>query len=95
MILETIKISVEYVRVSKLGVPHNYMRHKTVVVIKCDNCGNTFQRDLSKMDHRRLNNNYFHVCSNCNPKRFAQRKGVERRGLWNTSVDKDIDIGRF
>ena len=95
MIIETVKISVEHFRFSKLGVLHKYLRHKTVVVIQCDNCGSTFQRDLGKMDHRRLNNNYFHVCPNCNPKRFAQSKSAERRGLWNTSVDKDIDIGRF
>lgn len=95
MIIETVKISTEYNRTSKLGVSHKYLRHKTIVIIQCDSCESTFERDLGKMDRRRLDNNYFHVCPNCNPKQFAQRKGVERRSLWNTSVDTDIDIGRF
>lgn len=95
MIIETKKISVKHVRVSKLGVEHSYSRSKTVVVIRCDNCGLEFDRDLGKMDHRRLDNSYFHVCPNCDPKRFAQSKGAERRSLWNSTVDKDIDISRF
>lgn len=95
MIIETKKIPVKHTRVSKLGVEHPYLRLKTVVVIRCDNCDDQFERDLSKMDHRRLNNSYFHVCPNCDSKRFAQKKGAERRSLWDSTVDKDIDISRF
>jgi hypothetical protein len=47
------------------------------------------------MDHKRLSNIYFHVCSNCNAKQFAQRKGVEKRKFWDLSVDNDIDITRL
>lgn len=47
------------------------------------------------MDRRRLNNSYFHVCSNCDAKRFAQKKGVERRKIWGMSVDADIDITKI
>ena len=47
------------------------------------------------MDKRRLNNDYFHVCSNCDTKRFAQSKGVERRRIWNMSVDADLDISKI
>ena len=95
MILETKKIPVEHTRVSKLGIKHAYSRLRTVVVIRCDNCGVRFERALGKMDHRRLSNSYFHVCPHCDPKRFAQRKGAERRTLWNSTVDRDIDISRL
>ena len=33
-----------------------------------------------------------HVCPSCNPKQFAQAKGVERRRLWNIPVDSDIKL---
>jgi len=95
MIIEIKKISSQHIRTSNRGTKHTYLRTKTVIIIKCDNCSNIFQRDLGKMDHRRLNNNYFHVCSDCNSKQFAQRIGVDRRRLWDIAVDKDIDISRF
>ena len=47
------------------------------------------------MDHRRLSPEYTHVCPNCNPKQYAQSKGVERRRFWNTTVDLDIDIDKI
>jgi hypothetical protein len=93
--LETKKIHTLYKRSSKLGVEHCYTRTKTLVVFRCDNCSTVFERDLGKMDHKRLSNIYFHVCSNCNAKQFAQRKGVEKRKFWDLSVDNDIDITRL
>jgi len=95
MFLETKKSITKHTRTSKLGIEHDYTRAKTVAVFKCDNCGSIFERDIGKMDHRRLNNRYFHVCSTCNPKQFAQKKGVERRTIWEISVDSDIDISRY
>ena len=92
MFIETIKINSTYSRTSKLGITHTYLRTKTIVVFVCDNCTNKFDRNLGKMDYRRISNNYFHVCSKCNQKQFAQKKGVERRQFWDTSVDSDVKI---
>jgi hypothetical protein len=95
MLLETKKISVQYSRKSSLGVEHTYSRTKTLAVLKCNSCLSIFERDLGKMDHRRANGEYQHVCSNCNPKQFAQTRGVENRRLWNLPVDSDIKINKL
>ena len=47
------------------------------------------------MDYKRLNNNFFHVCKKCDSKRFAQKKGVERKQVWNMSASSDIPIGKL
>jgi DNA-directed RNA polymerase subunit RPC12/RpoP len=95
MFLETKKITLEYSRPSKLGHSHSYTRTKTVAIFKCDNCSSVFDRDLGNMDRKRLSNDYYHVCSKCDPKRFAQNKGAERRRLWNLPVDSDLNIGKI
>jgi hypothetical protein len=95
MFIETQKVKAHYTRISRLGATHSYTRIKTVAVFQCDNCNTLFSRDLGSMDHRRLNNVYFHVCPKCNPKQFAQRRGVERRTMWNLTADSDKDISRI
>lgn len=92
MFIETKKVTIQYSRKSKLGIEHSYSRIKTVVVFNCDNCNLSFNRELGKMDHRRLSNEYLHVCPECNQKQFAQKQGVERRALWNLPVDSDRKI---
>jgi hypothetical protein len=47
------------------------------------------------MDPNRLNNNYFHVCKSCDSKKFAQKKGVEKKQVWNLSVNSDLDISKL
>jgi hypothetical protein len=47
------------------------------------------------MDPNRLNNNVFHVCNNCDPKRFAQKKGAERKIIWDKSVNSTDDISKL
>lgn len=84
----------QYVRISKLGVQHEYTRNKTVAIFRCDNCDHEFTRDLKKIDHRRLSNNYFHVCSNCDVKKFAQRKGVERKQIWDMPASTTLPVGK-
>jgi predicted nucleic-acid-binding Zn-ribbon protein len=93
MFLSTKKEITEHKRNSKLGKEHTYKRVKTVVELRCDNCDTVFIRDLKKISKARLNNNYFHVCSNCDAKRFAQRKGVEQKQIWDMPVNADIIIG--
>jgi hypothetical protein len=95
MFLETKKISVQYSRKSSLGVEHAYSRTRTVAVLKCNSCLSIFERNLGKMAHRRVHEEYQHVCSNCNPKQFAQSCGVENRKLWNLPVDSDLKINKL
>lgn len=85
----------EYTRRSKLGKEHTYVREKTIVKLRCDNCDTVFTRDLKKINRVRLSNEYFHVCSNCDPKRFAQRKGVEQKKIWDMPAGADIPISKY
>ena len=84
-----------HVRRSKLGIEHAYIRRKTIVHFRCDNCNLDFTRDRGSMDPKRLSNNYFHVCSACDAKRFAQRKGVERKSVWAMSASSNLPIGKL
>lgn len=82
-------------RKSKLGNTHQYQRNKTMVKLRCDACDSEFQRPRRCMDTKRLNNNVFHVCSDCDAKRFAQKRGVERRKVWNLSASSSLPVGRL
>lgn len=84
-----------YERLSKLGKAHKYYRDVTMVVLRCDNCNSEFERARGSMDPKRLNNNYFHVCGDCDAKKFAQKKGVERKQVWNMSASSDLPIGKL
>jgi len=82
-----------YVRVSSRGKTHTFKRKKTVLVMRCDCCQEVFHRDRGNMDPNRLTNSVYHVCSNCDAKKFAQEKGVEARKVWDMPVSslKTID----
>jgi hypothetical protein len=95
MLIGIQKIKSTYLRKSKLNQQHSYSRTKTIAIFECDSCHNIFQRPIGKMDHRRLSNDFSHVCCNCDCKRFAQKKGVENRRFWNLAVDADISIDRL
>ena len=84
-----------YTRTSKLGLEHTYNRTRTLLVFRCDNCGDGFRRLRENVSPKRLNNNYFHCCEHCDAKRFAQKKGVERRLIWDMPVNSDLDISRL
>ena len=88
-------VETTYYRKSKTGLLHGYKRRKTVVKLRCDDCGIIFQRDLKKIDKKRLSNNYFHVCENCDAKKFAQRKGVERKKIWDMPASLDWPVGKY
>jgi len=85
----------QYVRRSKLGVEHGYKRRKTIAIFTCDNCDVQFERELKNMHSKRMSNNYFHCCPNCDVKRFAQRKGVEHKKIWSMSTDADLPIDKI
>ena len=84
-----------YTRVSKLGHTHQYTRTTTLILFVCDNCGEQFKRNRGSMNPKRLNNNYFHCCSKCDSKRFAQKKGVERRLIWDMPASSTLPISRL
>jgi hypothetical protein len=86
---------IEHKRVSKLGKEHNYYRKKRIVIFRCDNCSEIFKRPREKMNPKRLNNNYFHCCSNCDSKRFAQKKSAERKTIWNRPASSLDDISKL
>jgi len=85
----------QHYRKSKYGTMHVYNRKKTVVVFRCDCCQGVFNREKGNMDPKRLNNNYYHVCGDCDAKRFAQEKGVEARKVWDMPVSSLKTIDQF
>jgi ribosomal protein L37AE/L43A len=95
MFLKTVIVEGQYIRVSKCGQEHAYKRKKTLAIFRCDNCDAIFERDLKHIDRKRLSNNYFHCCSNCDSKRFAQRKGVEQKKIWDLPASTELPVGKF
>lgn len=84
-----------YTRISKLGIEHTYTRTKKIEVFRCDNCAEIFRRPREKMSPKRLSNNYFHCCSHCDAKRFAQSKGAERKTIWDRPASSLDDISKL
>jgi hypothetical protein len=82
-----------HVLTSKKGRVHTYSRKKTMLVMRCDSCAEVFYREKGNMDPKRLNNNFYHVCSNCDAKKFAQEKGVESRRVWDMPVSSLKTLG--
>jgi len=95
MLLSIRKIETIHLRNSKLGLAHEYKKVKNILIMRCDNCNAIFERELSTMSPERRTNSYFHVCNNCDTKRFAQRKGVERRFIWNKLASSADDISKL
>ena len=84
-----------YIRKSKKGSEHTYYRNSIELVLRCDCCNEVFTRPRGKMDPNRINNNVFHVCGNCDAKRFAQKKGQERKAIWDLPASSDLDISKL
>lgn len=95
MFIKIEKEKIQYVRKSKLGIEHQYHRHRSIVVLRCDSCRELFKRPRGTMDPSRLSNNYFHVCKNCDSKRFAQKKGIDKKKVWDIPVSSLDDISRL
>lgn len=84
-----------YTRKSKKGCTHTYYRNSLELILRCDCCNEVFTRPRGKMDPNRINNNVFHVCRNCDAKRFAQRKGQERKAVWDLPASSNLDISKL
>jgi hypothetical protein len=82
-------------RASKLGKLHRYYRDVTMVVMRCDNCNAEFERARGSMDPKRISNNYFHVCKNCDSKKFAQKMGVTKKQIWDMPASSNLDISKL
>ena len=95
MFIKEFSKETRHVRKSKTGKEHPYKRKVTMCVFRCDCCDAEFERARGSMDPKRLSNNYFHVCKNCDSKKFAQKKGVERKQVWNMSASSDIPINKL
>ena len=95
MFLKEFKKETRHTRTSKLGKTHSYNRFQTFVVLRCDSCDTEFTRPRGSMDPKRLSNNYFHVCSSCDAKVFAQKKGVEKKQVWNMTASSTTPIGKL
>jgi len=95
MFLKEYTITKRYERLSKFGKVHEYWRTSTICVFRCDNCDIEFERARASMDPKRLSNSYFHVCKNCDSKKFAQKKGVEQKQKWNMSASSNLPISKL
>jgi hypothetical protein len=95
MFLETLKTIRLYERQSKLGIYHTFKRKNTVYVFKCDCCGITFLRSRAKVDPMRATNDYKHVCSFCDTKKYAQSIGVKMRKIYSTDASSTHSIGNI
>jgi len=95
MFIKEYTLKKRHERKSKHGKIHEYYRKLTMVILRCDNCGSEFERNRGSMDPKRLSNNYFHVCSNCDAKVFAQKKGVEKKQVWNMTASSSTPIGKL
>ena len=85
----------QHTRKSKLGIEHEYVRERTYALFRCDSCDIDFSREKGKMDPKRLSNNYFHVCSNCDAKRFAQKRGIQKKQVWDLPASSGLDISKL
>jgi hypothetical protein len=95
MFIREYQVKKRYERISKLKIKHSYYRSVSMIVLRCDNCNTEFERLRGSMDPKRLSNNYFHVCKNCDSKKFAQKKGVEKKQIWNMSASSSTPIGKL
>ena len=95
MYIREFKKQTRHIRKSKMGKEHAYKREQTICVFRCDSCDVEFERTRGSMDPKRLSNSYFHVCKNCDSKVFAQKKGVERKHVWDMSVSSGLDISKL
>jgi hypothetical protein len=95
MFLKEISKSTKHTRKSKLGTEHTYHREKRFVCLRCDSCSREFERPRESMSPKRINNNYFHVCKDCDVKKFAQKMGVTRKKIWDLPASSGLDISKL
>ena len=95
MYMREYKKQTRHIRTSKMGKEHAYTREVTYCVFRCDNCDAEFERARGSMDPKRLSNSYFHVCKNCDSKKFAQKMGVTKKQIWDMPASSNLDISKL
>ena len=95
MYIREFKKQTRHTRCSKNGKEHLYSREVTMVVMRCDNCNTEFERERGSMDPKRISNNYFHVCKECDSKKFAQKMGVTKKQIWDMPASSNLDISKL
>ncbi len=95
MFIKEFKKQTRHIRKSKTGKEHTYKREQTICVFRCDCCDTEFERTRGSMDPKRLSNSYFHVCKNCDSKRFAQKMGVTKKQIWTVSASSELTISKL
>lgn len=95
MFLEQRIKKTNFTRRSKIGLEHTYYRNSVELVLRCDCCNEVFTRQRGKMDPNRINNNVFHVCEDCDSKKFAQKMGITRKKIWDMPASSDLDISKL
>lgn len=95
MFIKEYTIKTKHSRKSKNGIEHEYFRQCTYACFRCDNCGSEFERARGSMDPKRLSNNYFHVCKECDSKKFAQKRSASKRTVWKLKASSDIPISKL
>ena len=79
-----------YTRKTKKKFKHFFNKKQSDKIFM--DCKEEFKRDKGKVDPKRLDNAYYHVCPSCDPKRFAQKKGVERRKTLDSTIDTLVTL---
>ena len=95
MFIREFKKQTRHIRKSKTGKEHTYKRELSVCQFRCDNCNTEFERARGSMDPKRISNNYFHVCKNCDSKKFAQKMGVTKKQIWDMPASSNLDISKL
>jgi len=95
MFIKQYTLKKTHTRCSKTGKEHTYSRNTTMCVFRCDNCDAEFERTRGSMDPKRLSNSYFHVCKNCDSKKFAQKMGVTKKQIWDMPASSNLDISKL
>ena len=95
MFITELTARTQHTRKSKCGLLHVYYRDSKIVKLRCDCCTEIFYRPRGKMDPKRISNEFFHCCDDCDSKRFAQRKGVEWKKVWDLDASSDLDISKI
>ena len=78
----------------KASIIHT-VEEKQYVDLFVINVKKNFLRDKGSIDPKRLSNHYHHVCPTCDPKRFAQKKGVEKRKKLDLPADGLVTIDKL
>lgn len=74
------------------GKEESVTTQQKVYILRCDSCGNVFERSSKEMKPTRASNEYTHVCKDCNCKSFAQHVSSQTRRVNGYDASSSISI---